>query len=104
MRKLCLGGSFNPIHHGHLLCALAAAETLRFQRLTLIPSANPPLKQMAADMASPAQRLAMCELATAGIAAIEVNGIEFERSSLSFTIDTARELKRRGWPSVTWLI
>jgi nicotinate-nucleotide adenylyltransferase len=104
MRKLCLGGSFNPIHHGHLLCGLAAAEKLGFQKLVLIPSAQPPLKASAADMASAADRIAMCKLAAAGSAAIEVDCLESERSAPSFTIDTARELKRRGWETVSWLI
>jgi nicotinate-nucleotide adenylyltransferase len=104
MRKLCLGGSFNPIHHGHLLSGLAAVESLGFDRLVLIPSAVPPLKQMAADMASAADRLAMCNLAAAGVNAIEVDGIELERTRPSFTIDTARQLRQRGWENVSWLI
>jgi nicotinate-nucleotide adenylyltransferase len=104
MRKLCLGGSFNPIHHGHLLCGLAAAEKLGFERLVLIPSAQPPLKASAADMASAADRIAMCQLAAAGSPGIEVDCLESERSAPSFTIDTARELNRRGWERVSWLI
>jgi nicotinate-nucleotide adenylyltransferase len=104
MGKLCLGGSFNPIHHGHLLCGLAAAEKLGFERLVLIPSAQPPLKALAADMASAADRIAMCRLAVAGSTAIEVDCLESERSAPSFTLDTARELKRRGWETVSWLI
>ena len=44
MRKLCLGGSFNPIHHGHLLCGLLAMEQLVFERLVLIPTRRPPIK------------------------------------------------------------
>ncbi len=104
MRKLCLGGSFNPIHHGHLLCGLAAAERLGFDQLVLIPSGVPPLKQGAADLASAADRFAMCRLAAAGVAAIEVDAIELERPLPSFTIDTARQLRQRGSEKVSWLI
>ena len=104
MRKLCLGGSFNPIHHGHLLCGLAAAEHLAFDRLVLIPSAVPPLKVLSADMASAADRLVMCQLATEGVPAIEISNIELERSVPSFTIDTVRQLRQLGWGKVSWLI
>jgi len=104
MRKLCLGGSFNPIHHAHLLCGLAAMEQLAFDRLVLIPSAIPPLKQVAADMASATDRFAMCKLAAEGVPSLEVDGIELERTLPSFTIDTTRQLRQRGWQNVSWLI
>jgi nicotinate-nucleotide adenylyltransferase len=104
MRKLCFGGSFNPIHHGHLLCGMAAAEQLAFDRLVLIPSAIPPLKALSADMASAADRFGMCKLATEHVPGIEVSGIELERSTPSFTIDTARQLRQLGWGKVSWLI
>ena len=41
MRTLYFGGSFNPVHHGHLICARVVAETLGFNRVTLIPTATP---------------------------------------------------------------
>jgi nicotinate-nucleotide adenylyltransferase len=104
MRKLCFGGSFNPIHHGHLLCGLAAVEQLALDSLVLIPSAIPPLKFSAADMASAADRIGMCRLATKDAVGIEVNDIEAERSTPSFTIDTARQLRQLGWGKVSWLI
>jgi nicotinate-nucleotide adenylyltransferase len=107
LRRVCFGGTFNPIHHGHLLCARAVAEVRGFDRVTLIPSAVPPHKSSLTgniDLASAQDRLAMCRLAVEGDPLFETNDIELHRSSPSFTIDTARELKRRGWPSVSWLI
>src|ERR1041385_5031881 len=51
MKTLCLGGSFNPIHHAHLLCARAVAEKAGFDRVVLIPSCQPPHKPLANDIA-----------------------------------------------------
>ena len=44
MMRLCFGGSFNPIHHGHLICARAVAEAKGYDRIELIPTAQPPHK------------------------------------------------------------
>lgn len=107
IRRLCFGGTFNPIHHGHLLCARAVAEAQGFDRITLIPSAEPPHKANGPgtpDLASAHDRLAMCRLAVADDPLFETNDVELRRSGPSFTIDTARELKRQGWPNVPWLI
>ena len=105
MRPLCFGGSFNPIHHGHLICARAAAEAAGFHRVLLIPAAVPPHKPGATNLVAPEHRLAMCRLA-AGLqpALFEVDDRELRRTGPSYTIDTVRELKSHGWPSVTWLI
>lgn len=105
LRRLCFGGTFNPIHYGHLLCARAVAEARGFDRVTLIPSAEPPHKTVRTeDVASAPDRLAMCRLAVEGDPLFETNDVELRRSGPSFTIDTARELKRQGWATVSWLI
>ena len=104
MRKLCFGGSFNPVHHAHLLCARAVAEARGFDRVVLVPSALPPHKLHATELASPQHRLEMCRAAVAGDAAFEVSDIELAREGPSYTIDTARELRRRGSEQVAWLI
>jgi nicotinate-nucleotide adenylyltransferase len=103
-RTLSFGGSFNPIHHAHLICARAAAEALGFEQILLIPSAQPPHKPGATDLAPPADRLAMCRLAVEGDALFDVTDLELTRTGPSYTIDTVRELKRRGWREVHWLI
>src|SRR3954447_19598971 len=103
-RTLCFGGSFNPIHYGHLRCAEAVAGTAGFDQVLLIPSAHPPHKPDAADLAAPAQRLAMCRLAVAGNRSIEVSDIELNRAGPSYTLDTARKLRAMGVLEVNWLI
>lgn len=104
MRRLCFGGSFNPIHHGHLIGVRAVAEAAGFDRVVFVPSALPPHKLDATSLAAPEHRLAMCRLAIAGETAFEVDDLELTRPGPSYTIDTARELRRRGWDEVHWLI
>jgi nicotinate-nucleotide adenylyltransferase len=103
-RKLCFGGSFNPIHIGHLLVARAVAEEKKFAGVVLIPSAMPPHKQQTAEMAAATDRLEMCRRVAEDDPLFEVDDIELRRAGPSFTLETARELKRRGWPEVHWLI
>ena len=104
MRRLCFGGSFNPIHHGHLIGARAVAEAAGFERVVLIPSALPPHKLGDREMAPAEHRLAMCRLAVKGDATFEVNDLELTRTGPSYTIDSARQLRREGWTGVHWLI
>jgi len=105
MWQLAFGGSFNPIHHGHLICARALAESAGFDRVVLIPSAQPPHKPATADLAAAEHRLAMCRLAAAVQPQLfEVDDLELSRPGHSYTIDTVRLLKQRGWPAVHWLL
>lgn len=104
MLTLCFGGSFNPIHHGHLLCAQAAAEAGGFDRVMLIPAAVPPHKAVGPDLASAEHRLAMCRLAVAETGLFVVDDLELRRPGPSYTLETARELRRRGFEKVHWLI
>ena len=103
-RTLCFGGSFNPIHCGHLVTARAVAEALGFTKVLLIPSSQPPHKRQNADIAAAEHRLAMARLAVAGDPMFEVTGIELLRTGPSYTIDTVRELKSNGWTEVNWLM
>jgi nicotinate-nucleotide adenylyltransferase len=104
MSYLCFGGSFNPIHHGHLICARAAAEAAGLDKVLLIPSRLPPHKAEGADLASPADRLEMCREAVKDDAQFQVSDIELNRDGPSYTIDTVRELKHKGCGPVNWLI
>ncbi len=103
-RRLYFGGSFNPVHHGHLTCARAVAEAGGFGRVVLVPSARPPHKPGSTDLANPADRLAMCRLAVAEDPLFDVDDLELARTGPSYTIDTARALRDRGENSVHWLI
>ena len=104
MARLWFGGSFNPIHHGHLICARAVAEQRGFDKVVLVPSSQPPHKRLHAEMAAPEHRLAMCRLAVEGSDLFEVDDLELRRDGPSYTLDTVRELRRRGWPEVHWMI
>jgi nicotinate-nucleotide adenylyltransferase len=108
MKRLCFGGSFNPIHHGHLLVARAVAEAKDFDRVVFIPSAQPPHQPDHADLAAAEHRLAMCHLAIEAAAdstdLFEVSDIELGRHGPSYTVDTARILTRQGLGPVYWLI
>ncbi len=104
MRTLYFGGSFNPVHHGHLVCARAVAEAAGFDRITLVPNQQSPHKPEVADIAPADDRLALCRLATAEDPAFAVDDVEANRPPPSYTIDTVRELKRRGETDVHWMI
>ncbi|MGD0462274.1 MAG: nicotinate-nucleotide adenylyltransferase [Tepidisphaeraceae bacterium] len=103
-KKICFGGTFNPIHHGHLLCARAAAEAVGADCVVLFPTGSPPHKPGETDLAGAEHRLQMCRLAIAGSGGFEIDDRELRRPGPSFTIDTARQLRREGWDEVTWLI
>jgi nicotinate-nucleotide adenylyltransferase len=109
MKTLCLGGSFNPIHHGHLICARSVAETAGFQKILLIPSGQPPHKQQATDLADASDRLNMCRLAIESATAtssvsFDISDIEIARPGPSYTIDTVRQMQKAGMSTVHWLI
>jgi nicotinate-nucleotide adenylyltransferase len=103
-RTLYFGGSFNPIHHGHLICARAVAEAAGFTHVSLIPTAQPPHKAISPDLAPAGDRLEMCHLAIMDSPLFEVDSTEVERKGPSYTIDTIRAFVARGRGKVDWLI
>jgi nicotinate-nucleotide adenylyltransferase len=104
MRQLWFGGSFNPIHFGHLICARNVAEIAGFDQVVLVPSRQPPHKHGDTMIAAAEHRLAMCQLAVAGDDFFEVDALELARPGPSYTIDTVRQLRARGVLQVSWLI
>ncbi len=104
MTKICFGGSFNPIHVGHLMVARAVAEARGFSKIVLVPSAQPPHKPNPADLAGSQDRLNMCQIVTASDPLFGVSDAEIERIGPSYTIDTVSHLKQQGWEKVFWLI
>jgi nicotinate-nucleotide adenylyltransferase len=91
-----LGGTFDPIHNGHLAAARAAMDCARLDRVLFIPSAQPPHR--AAAVAPAEARLEMSRLAIEGEAAFEVSDIEVRRGGRSYTADTLAAL-RLAYPS-----
>jgi nicotinate-nucleotide adenylyltransferase len=90
-----LGGTFDPIHHGHLVIAEEAREELGLERVLLIPAAAPPHKPGRPVTPAP-DRLAMAELAVAGNPAFVVSRLEVERGGASYTVETLEALRDRG--------
>ena len=88
------GGSFNPIHFGHLRCALEVRERARLTCVKLVPASTPPHKK-AAGIAPAVHRLAMLEAAVAGEPGLQIDPLELERGGTSYTIDTLYELQKR---------
>lgn len=91
MRLGVLGGTFNPPHLAHLLCASEAADQLGLDRVLLVPAHEPPHKEVPDDP-GPEVRAALCDLAVAGDDRLAVSRIELERGGRSYTVDTLRAL------------
>jgi len=86
-----LGGTFDPIHYGHLVVAQQVCEALRLDRVLFIPAALPPHK-LDEEIAPAADRAAMVELAIAANPAFAMSAIELQRAGPSYTVDTLAEL------------
>ena len=86
------GGSFNPIHLGHLRAAEEVREAETLDEVRFIPTALPPHKE-AATLVTGAHRLRMIELAIAGVPGFHVSTLELDRPGLSFSVDTLRALR-----------
>lgn len=86
-----LGGTFNPVHMGHLIMAQDAIEHFELSKVIFMPCANPPHKATS-DLASARHRMAMLETAIEGDLRFEVSDMELQRGGTSYTIDTVREL------------
>jgi nicotinate-nucleotide adenylyltransferase len=83
------GGSFNPIHLGHLRAAEEIREILSLEKIYFIPAFKPPLKDLR-SVAPPRDRLKMTELALRGNPFFEVSDVELKREGPSYTIDTLK--------------
>lgn len=83
-----LGGSFNPVHIGHLRLAIEVYENLKMERVDLVPAFFPPHKQQAKDMLPFDLRVAMLKAAVDGVPGLAVNELEGERQGPSYTWDT----------------
>ena len=86
-----LGGTFDPIHYGHLRLAEELGETLRLEEVLVVPSGTPPHR--AAPAADAGHRLAMARLAAADNARLKVDDRELRRKGPGYTVDTLAELR-----------
>jgi nicotinate-nucleotide adenylyltransferase len=93
-----LGGTFDPVHNGHLETALAASRALDLSRVLLLPSGAPPHRQQQPS-ASRFHRFAMIALAVTGVTGFELSDMEIGEPGPSFTYDTLARLHAGGMPA-----
>jgi len=90
VKTAIFGGTFNPVHNGHLHLAASVCAELEYGRVVFIPAHIPPHKEVAQLAAGP-HRLEMLRLAISGQPAFSVDSCELDRGGVSYTIDTVRE-------------
>ncbi|MEG0619996.1 MAG: nicotinate-nucleotide adenylyltransferase, partial [Raoultibacter sp.] len=94
-----MGGTFDPIHIGHLACAEQARDTFDLDAVIFVPAGNPVFKKN--QIITPAaQRLEMCRLAVRSNPAFDVSDIEIRRPGDTYTVDTLREVRAYYPPNV----
>ncbi len=99
------GGTFDPIHRGHIAAAKAAVKQLRLDRLLLIPASVPPHKELSCGSAGGQDRYEMAVLATAALGPwAKVLDVELRRTGKSYTSDTLRLLKEQYPEDELWLL
>ena len=94
MRVGVLGGTFDPVHNGHLIIAEEAQAKLGLTKVTFIPAGRPYFKD-GEDVSDMERRLDMLRLAVNGNPSFEIDTLELEREGATYTIDTMEELRRR---------
>ena len=96
------GGSFDPVHHGHLIVGQVAAELLGLDELRFVPAREQPFKA-GRHAAAAADRAAMLDLAVAGVRGFAVERAELAREGPSYTVETLLALRARE-PGVAWTL
>ena len=94
MKLGILGGTFNPIHLGHLILAEEVREKLKLDKIIFVPTYLPPHKNNS-EIAPALDRLNMLKIAVRGNKHFKVSDIEIKRKGRSYTIDTVRQLKKK---------
>lgn len=94
MRLGVFGGTFDPVHVGHLVAAVNARHALQLDRVLLVV-ANKPWQKQARVVTPASDRFAVVEAAVTGVEGLEASPLEVERGGLSYTADTLDELSRR---------
>jgi len=92
MKLGIFGGTFNPIHYGHLIVAEEVRKRFRLDKIIFVPSGNPPLKDK--ELAEAKHRYKMVKLAVSKNKAFIVSDIEYKKKGKSYTVDTLEKLRR----------
>ena len=92
MRIGVFGGSFDPVHYGHLLLAETCRDQCPLDRVIFVPAATPPHKR-GNSRTDAQQRVEMLRLAIGGHAGMEVSTMEIDRGGISYTVDTLKQLQ-----------
>jgi nicotinate-nucleotide adenylyltransferase len=87
-----MGGTFDPIHHGHLVAASEAAADLRLDEVVFVPTGRPSLKQDR-EVTAAEHRYLMTVIATASNPRFTVSRVDIDRPGLTYTVDTLRDLR-----------
>lgn len=95
MKTGIFGGTFNPIHNGHMKIALEFKDKFELDRVLFVPNNISPFKSGHEDIAPAKHRLKMLELALAEYPFFEIDDFEIKRDVVSYTIDTIRFLKKK---------
>lgn len=105
MNIAIMGGTFNPIHYAHLLCAEQVRVGLGFNKILFVPAARPPHKSHP-DMVSAEHRYEMVKTAIAGNVFFQASRIELERKGPSYTIQTIKSLQQiyKDTNKLAWII
>ena len=103
MRIGILGGSFDPVHYGHLLLAECCREDCQLDQVWLTPAAIPPHKRQREPTPAKA-RLEMLQLAAGGHAGLEVCSLEIDRGGVSYTVDTLATITRQQTDAQLFLL
>lgn len=98
MKTVILGGTFDPVHIGHLFLAEELMTQLGYERVILVPAAQPPHKE-ASGSTTTEQRLEMLRVATDGNDRLVVDACEIERGGQSYTVDTIPVIERAYRPT-----
>ncbi len=96
MRIAIYGGSFNPVHNGHVKLAKAALDRLNLDKVLFVPAYRNPLRET--EMLPAALRVKLLKAAVRGDRRFEVSAVEVQRKGLSFTVDTLRYFKSKSAP------
>jgi len=105
MKIAIMGGTFNPIHYGHLISAEEVRDGFGFDSIIFVPSARPPHKDRR-DIINPEHRYKMAVLATSDNPYFRVSRIELDRTGPSYSIDTFRQFQKQydSETRISWII